>query len=123
MRTDHTATPAVTWEGVDGFRSARPGDLDGDRFPGGAGQVGERCKGIGGAVPELGKGIAGQVRAGGMPSEEVDVGDRDGHRPPGADPLRAFIGRVEVDGVEPECFGQLGPDSGGGYGPTTSHCP
>jgi hypothetical protein len=47
----------------------------------------------------------------------VDVGDRDGHRPAGADPSRALVGRVEVDGVEPECLGQLGPGAGGGFDP------
>ena len=98
-------------------KSTRPGDLDGYRFPGGAGQVGEWCEGIGGAVPEFGEGVVREIRAGGTPSEEVDVGDRDGHRPAGADPLRALVGRVEADGVEAERLGQLGPDAGGGFDP------
>ena len=52
-------------------------------------------------------------RAGCVPAEGLLVGDRDGHRSR-PDLSRALVGGVEVDGVEPECLGQLGPGAGGG---------
>jgi hypothetical protein len=74
-----------------GSGSGPSDDLDGDRFPGDAGQAGQR-----------GKGSAARFTIRGR------------CRPGSPDLSRALVGGVEVDGVEPECLGQLGPGAGGG---------
>src|SRR5690242_10340565 len=44
--------------------SAPSDDLDGDRFPGGAGQAGQWGEGVSGAVPQFGEGVVRGIGAG-----------------------------------------------------------
>ena len=66
-----------------------------------------------------GKDSSGSFEPGAWARRRWMSDDGDGHRPVCPDPSRGLVGRVDVDDVDAECFGQLGPDARGGVDPPT----